>query len=157
MGPELMAYARQHFPDDQSREEFLRKPLISRLAGVLAETEPIPETVTSAASAPRRSRHAQSAAKPAIHMMPFTGQIAQSMFNAKFKVHQIQPSTSKSPESQVERDRSKSEAAQILSSIETPASVKRGIIPYSDANDPGQVRAVKIAGIGTFQVPNFIC
>lgn len=151
LGPELRAYTRQHFREEDEMRDFLSIPIISKLVGNPEETT-LPETATSVSRAPPRPRHTRSSSAPVIHMMPFTGKLAHKLFNANFKIHHP-PHQAKSSETREERETNKGVAEDILERQDQMHSITRSVIPKAAANrSHGNVREVEIEGIGRYRV-----
>ncbi|KAG8977915.1 hypothetical protein FRC05_000443 [Tulasnella sp. 425] len=154
LGPELRAYAQQHFREEDERRDFLSIPIICKLVGNPEETT-LPETATSVSRAPPRPRHTRSSSAPVIHMMPFTGKLAHKLFSANFKIHHP-PHQAKSSETREERETNKGVAEDILERQDQMHSITRSVVPKAAANrSHGNVREVEIEGIGRFRIGGF--
>lgn len=148
MGPDLRAFAQQHFRDDEdAKNDFFSIPLIEKLLGDPNDTT-LPETATSVAHAPRRSRHVHSDTALVAHMMPFTGKLARKLFNANFKVHKISGSK-KSSETAEDRDALQRAAENLLERRERSNTSN---LKITARRAHGGVREIEIEGVGSCRV-----
>ncbi|KAG9019588.1 hypothetical protein FRB90_000052 [Tulasnella sp. 427] len=154
LGPELEAYAERHFPEDDARTNFLSTPLISKLISNSEGAAP-PESVISEAQVLPRRQRAQANTSPLFHMMPFTGKLAQKVFNANFKIH-CPSDYAKSRETPQERVQNNEFAEDILEGLDQMPDVARSVVPKATPHGVQKnVRKVEIRGLGEFKIGGF--